>query len=213
MAKKIINLNLSVKEKNKILAENNRALFKKAGLKVLNIISSPGSGKTTLLEATAEKLKGKLAVIVGDVFTTADAERIEKHGCQAVQIETKGGCHLNAEMVKKAYDKLALENVEILIIENIGNLVCPSTYDLGEDEKIAMLSFAEGDEKPSKYPALFSRASTVIFSKIDFKELVDFDINRAKNDCRKLNSNIAFIELSVTKNLGMDKWFSYLSSL
>ena len=205
-----INLNLSAKEKNNQIAEKNRKLFKKSKLKVFNIIGSPGCGKTTLLEYIAEKLKTKLAVIEGDVFTDIDAQRIKKHGSQAHQVETGGGCHLNAKMIENAYKNIDSKNVELLIIENVGNLVCPSTYDLGEDSKIAILSLPEGDEKPAKYPTLFLHAKAVVINKIDLNTVLDYNIERAKADCKKLNNSIIFFEVSAKTGEGMDKLIEYL---
>ncbi|MFP4522700.1 MAG: hydrogenase nickel incorporation protein HypB [Fibrobacterota bacterium] len=209
MGKKI-EINMSAREKNDAAAKKNREIFNNRSLRVFNIISSPGSGKTSILEYAAEKLGSKLAVIVGDVFTTQDADRINKKGCVAVQVETGGGCHLNAEMVRDAYEQLDTKKTEILVIENVGNLVCPSTYDLGEDKKIAVISLPEGDEKPSKYPALFNRADAVIINKIDLAPFVDFNIERAESDCRKLNKDVRVIRTSVKTGEGMDSFIDYL---
>ncbi len=210
MSKKI-EMNLSARERNERAAKDNQTLFKALGLRVLNLIGSPGCGKTTLLEKSAAHFKDKMAVIEGDVFTSIDAERILKHGSRAVQIETGGGCHLNAEQVRRAFDSLDKNGLKILIIENVGNLVCPSTYELGEAGKVAFLSLPEGDEKIVKYPALFMRAEMLIISKVDLKEVLDFNIDRVREDVRKLNPDINIIELSAKTGEGLPAWFDYLA--
>ena len=205
-----IDINTSLKEKNDRIAAENRELFRKKGLRVFNLIGSPGCGKTALLEATAEVLKDRLAVIEGDVKTTQDADRITRAGAQAVQIQTGGACHLNAEMVQKALGGLGLDGVSVLVIENVGNLVCPSTFDLGETVKVAVVSLPEGDEKPSKYPALFTRAGLVVINKIDLKPVMDFNIGRVKSDCRKLKADVEIIELSAKTREGVGEWIQFL---
>jgi len=210
---KEIPLNLSLREKNDLTARENRKRFKDLGLRVLNMIGSPGSGKTAILEYTARKLGKKLAVIEGDVATTRDADRVRACGCQAVQIETGGGCHLNAEQVQKAFGQIDPAGVGVLIIENVGNLVCPAAWDLGEDAKVAVLSLPEGEEKPSKYPALFVRAQAVLITKIDLKAVLDYNLEQVKADCRKLNSQAAILELSAKTGEGMEGWLEYLTKL
>lgn len=205
-----IPLELSAREKNDLIAKTNKQLFQSHGLRVYNLISSPGAGKTTLLEKLADLLKEKFAVIVGDLATTRDADRIKAHGSQAVQIETGGGCHLNAEMVQKAFQKLDTTNLKLLIIENVGNLVCPAAYELGEDEKIAMLSLPEGDDKPAKYPSLFLRANLVLISKTDLSPVMDFNLERAKSDCLKLNAHVRIIEISTKAGNNIDTLVRYL---
>jgi hydrogenase nickel incorporation protein HypB len=208
--KKEIPLNVSVRGRNDRIAQENRDRFKKLGLRVVNVIGSPGCGKTAILEYTARKLGKKLAVIEGDLATTADADRILAQGGRAVQIETGGGCHLNAEMGQKAFGSLDLKGVEVLVIENVGNLVCPAAYDLGEDEKVAVLSLPEGDEKPRKYPDLFIRAGLVLINKIDLKPVMEYDIARVKSDCAKLNSKLRVLEVSAKTGQGMEAWLEYL---
>lgn len=205
-----ININASLKEKNDRIAAENRKFFRKKKLRVFNLIGSPGCGKTALLEATAEVLKDRLAVIEGDVMTTQDADRITRAGSRAVQIQTGGACHLNAEMVEKAVGALDFDGVGVLVIENVGNLVCPSTFDLGETAKVAMISLPEGDEKPSKYPALFTRADLVVINKIDLKPVMDYSTSRVESDCRKLKSDVGIIELSAKTREGVDAWVKYL---
>ncbi|EKD26763.1 MAG: hypothetical protein ACD_79C01025G0002 [uncultured bacterium] len=199
--------------KNDIKAEENRNLFKEKNVLVLNIISSPGSGKTTLLENLAKIFKEKMAVITGDIQTTIDADRINKAGSFALQIETGGSCHLNAQMIKDTLPNLDFKNLEYLIIENIGNLVCPSTYDLGEHEKMALLSVSEGDEKPEKYPALFVRANTCVFSKTDLLPYVTFNVERARMSCLKLNQDMKIFEVSNTSQKGIDLLVEHFKNL
>jgi hydrogenase nickel incorporation protein HypB len=208
-----INVQVSALSKNDQVAAENRAFFEKNGFLVLNMISSAGSGKTSLLEAMAKRFGKSLAVITGDIQMTYDADRIRQAGCQAVQIETHGSCHLTAAMVQDKLKELDLKNVKILIIENIGNLVCPSNYDLGEKAKVALVSTAEGDEKPMKYPALFLRASVVMVTKTDLLPYVSFDMERVKSDCHKLNPNIRLFATSCKTGAGLEEWFSYLQSL
>lgn len=199
-----------VLEKNQEAAEENRSLLEKNDVLCLNLISSPGSGKTSLLECMGKHWGPRLGVIVGDVQTTLDAERIQGTGAVSLQIETGGSCHLSAEMVQHALSKMDLSPLEVLVIENVGNLVCPATYDLGESLKVAMLSVTEGAEKPVKYPALFVRAHAVIIGKTDLLPHVDFDMERVKADCRKLKNDVQVFALSSKSGEGMQSWQSYL---
>jgi hydrogenase nickel incorporation protein HypB len=208
-----INLNISAQSENDITAEKNRSFFKKNNLFVLNMISSPGSGKTSLLELMSEQLGNRLFVITGDIQTTIDADRIEAAGSKAVQIETGGSCHLTARMIEKELYGIDFSGCSILVIENIGNLVCPSTYDLGENIKIAVLSTTEGDEKPVKYPSLFTRADSVIINKTDLLPHVDFDVERVKEDCYKLKNSVKVFPLSCKTRQGFSEWMNYLNSL
>jgi hydrogenase nickel incorporation protein HypB len=169
-----ITISSSVSAANNIIAARNRALFAAKKIAVFNMISSPGSGKTSILERMARHYGPALAVITGDIQTTFDADRLLQAGATALQIETGGSCHLNAHMVELALSKISLDNKELLVIENVGNLVCPSAFDLGEDFKVAVLSVTEGDEKPAKYPALFTRAKAAIINKIDLLPYVPF---------------------------------------
>lgn len=196
--------------RNQRAAEQNRVFFQQQRLLVCNMISSPGSGKTSLLEQMGGRHGRRLAVINGDVQMSYDAERIEKSGAHSVQIETGGSCHLTAEMVQKALESITLAGVEFLIIENVGNLVCPSGFDLGEHLKIAMVSVTEGDEKPIKYPSLFSRAQAVIINKIDLLPFVDFNPQRVENDCYKLNASMRLFKISCKNGEGLGQWFSFL---
>jgi hydrogenase nickel incorporation protein HypB len=205
-----IKIGASATARNDADASHNREHFKEYGLKVVNLIGSPGCGKTSLLEAMSAKLGPQLAVIEGDIRTTIDADRVKKAGARAVQIETGGECHLLARQVGHALHNLDLSGVRLLVIENVGNLVCPADYDLGEDLKIAVLSVAEGDEKPAKYPPLFIRASAVVITKIDLLPYVTFDLARAKSDCLKLNSAARFFETSVRTGQGLEELLAYL---
>jgi len=204
-----ISINESPREKNDRIAEGNRKRLE--DFRVLNMIGSPGAGKTSILEKTAELLGRKLAVIEGDVQTDLDAERITRYGTSAVQIETGGACHLNAEQVGNALDSLELEGVKVIIIENVGNLVCPSAFDLGEDAKVAVVSLPEGDEKPLKYPNLFMRSKAVIVNKIDLAGILEYDISRVRKDCTRLNSKARIFEISAKTGEGMEEWISYLT--
>jgi hydrogenase nickel incorporation protein HypB len=208
-----ISIQTSASSKNDQIAAENRDFFKKNGLLALNLISSAGSGKTSLLEAMAKKYGKSLAVITGDIQMTYDADRITQAGSLAVQIETHGTCHLTAAMIQDKLKEMDLKDVKLLVIENIGNLVCPSTYDLGEKFKIALVSTAEGDEKPIKYPALFLRASVVMVTKIDLMPYVNFNLERVKSDCLKLNPNARLMTTSCKTGEGLDEWYGYLEGL
>lgn len=195
---KTVRIESPVLVKNREFAQANRALLEQHAILVVNLIGSPGSGKTTLLEAMVKRLRDALAVIEGDVQTRRDAERIERAGGRACQIETRGACHLDAQQVGRAIRRLGLEArpCQVLVIENVGNLICPSSYDLGEHLKIAVLSVPEGDDKVLKYPALFSRASVLIVNKIDLLPHVTFDVDRAVDECRSLNNRVIVFRTS-----------------
>ncbi len=181
----------------------------------LNMISSPGSGKTTILTRTINELKDKLriGVIEGDIQTDLDAEKIRATGAPAVQINTEGGCHLSAVQVSGALANLPVGDLDLIFIENVGNLVCPSVFELGEAGKIVVLSVAEGDDKPAKYPAIFAKSKVLLINKIDLLEVsgqVDFDIERAKADARKLNKGIEIFPVSAKTGEGMSNWYDWL---
>jgi len=212
MADTIKIMEAALSDNNKA-AEENRRFFREKNLFAINMISSPGSGKTSILERMGGHFGRKLAVITGDIQMTYDAERIEKSGAYALQIETGGSCHLSAAMVKKGLETVPLSGVTVLVIENVGNLVCPSTFDLGEDIKTAVLSVAEGDEKPAKYPPLFVRADAVIINKIDLLPYVDFNVERAVLDCRKLNNTVNIFKTSCKTGEGLDEYFNYIKAL
>jgi hydrogenase nickel incorporation protein HypB len=198
---------------NDAVAQQNRKIFTEAGLTVVNMISSPGSGKTSLMEQLGGRMGHRLMVITGDIQTQLDKERIEKAGAIAIQIETRGSCHLTAHMINTVVKRVQFTGVEYLIIENVGNLVCPSSYDLGEEEKIAVLSVAEGDEKPIKYPTLFIRAGAVVINKIDLLPYVKFDMDRAIRDIKKLKHDAEIIKTSCTTGEGIGAVIDYLERI
>lgn len=205
----------NVLKANEDMAAKNREMLQARGIKVLNIISSPGAGKTTILERTVDALKDviPMAVIEGDPMTTKDAERIHSHGIAVVQINTAGGCHLDANMVHKALNELPLDDIKLLIIENVGNLVCPSSFDLGEDIKVVVLSVPEGDDKPLKYPTTFKRADVIILNKIDYLAVSNFNLERFHEDIASLTYDCKVIEMSAYKEEGMQEWYNYLREL
>jgi hydrogenase nickel incorporation protein HypB len=204
----------------KILAENekyaleNLFFFAKKKKICLNIISSPGSGKTTILARTITELKGKIkiGVIEGDIQTDIDAERIRATEAPVVQINTEGSCHLSAAQINDALKQLPVDDLDLILIENVGNLVCPSAFELGENGKIVVLSVAEGDDKPAKYPAIFARSKVMLINKIDLLDggQVDFDIERAKADARRLNKAIEIFPISARRGDGMTQWCDWL---
>lgn len=202
-----------VMARNDETAEENRRAFNLNGILAFNIISSPGAGKTTLLEALAAEFGPEMAVIEGDVKTRRDAERIEKAGCRAVQIETGGSCHLDAAAVKKAFSSLDKKKpFNYLAIENVGNLICPSAYDLGEHIKIGILSLPEGDDKVLKYPSLFSRIDVLVLNKTDLLPHMEFDMERAERECRSLNPGVRTFRVSARTGEGMAELCSFLRS-
>lgn len=206
-----ISIETSVHHKNEQYALKNRQFFNNAGLYVVNLISSPGSGKTTIVEYLARYYKDRMAVVVGDIQTNRDAERAKAAGCRSVQIETLGACHLDAHGVGHACEELEFAGVKLLVIENVGNLVCPSTYDLGEHEKIAVLSLPEGDDKVMKYPSLFHNASTILINKIDLEHYVSFDCDKVINECKSLNRSINVFKVAARTGLGMDDFIGYIN--
>jgi len=209
---------LEIQVMKNILGENdrtaaeNQALFKEKGVYVLNLMGSPGAGKTSLLEKTMEFLKDEIsmAVIEGDLFTSRDAERIEKHGVPVIQINTAGGCHLDAPMVQKTAQKLDLDKLELLIVENVGNLVCPAEFAVGEDEKAVVLSVTEGDDKPMKYPLIFKESAIALLNKVDILPYTNFDLAQAKEDITTLHPGMQVLELSCTTGQGIAEWCTWL---
>ncbi|SMB92693.1 hydrogenase nickel incorporation protein HypB [Desulfonispora thiosulfatigenes DSM 11270] len=200
---------------NDDIAQELRKKYQENGVKVINMISSPGAGKTTLLEHSLEKIasKYKVGVIEGDILTSRDAERIEKLNVPVVQIETKGACHLDARMINKALEQLKLEELDLIIIENVGNLVCPASFDLGEDAKVVVLSIAEGADKPAKYPSIFTKAKVCVLNKIDLLPYSNFSIDDFYADVKKVNPKIESFEIAATKDIGIDKWVDWLEGL
>lgn len=205
----------NVLEANEKMADNVRRLLTEKGILSLNLISSPGAGKTTLLERTLSDLAGefRMAVVEGDLQTDNDARRVAATGAQAVQINTDGGCHLDSNMILTSLESLDLTGVDILFIENVGNLVCPVEFDCGEDAKVALLSVAEGDDKPEKYPLLFNLAKAMVLNKVDLLPYVDFDLARARNFATKLNKDLDVFEVSCRKGDGLEGWYNWLRSM
>ncbi|MDP6499233.1 MAG: hydrogenase nickel incorporation protein HypB [Candidatus Marinimicrobia bacterium] len=197
--------------RNNLLAERNRGFFQAKDILTLNLVSSPGSGKTTILEKTIKVLGGAfMAVIEGDQQTMRDADRIEKTGVPVVQVNTGTGCHLDAHMIQHAIKKLDLQNHTTLFIENVGNLVCPAMFDLGEAMKIVIISVTEGDDKPQKYPHMFDAADMCIINKTDLLPYVDFDLDLCKQTALEVNYNLKFFELSAKTGKGMHPWIAWL---
>ncbi|CAM2061539.1 hydrogenase nickel incorporation protein HypB [Desulfovibrionales bacterium] len=202
----------NILETNSRIAQQLKALFRAHKIFVPNLISSPGAGKTTLLECTLTDLKGefKMSVIEGDLMTDNDARRVAATGAAAVQINTRGGCHLDSTMVLEAASKLDLVGVDILFVENVGNLVCPVEFDVGEDCKVALLSVTEGDDKPEKYPLLFSEAMVMVLTKIDLLPYVDFNVSQAQKFATALNKKLAAFPLSCRTGEGLSRWYNWL---
>ncbi len=201
----------NVLESNRAVAQDVRQAIGQNVL-VLNLISSPGAGKTTLIERTAAALKGelRLAVIEGDLATSLDAERVAAHNVAVVQVNTGGGCHLEARQIAAALAQLPLEGVDILVIENVGNLVCPTSFDLGEDAKVVITSLTEGDDKPLKYPGAFVSAQAVIINKIDLAPYLPVDVGKLRQAIRAVNGDVEIIELSCTSGQGVPAWLDWL---
>ena len=201
----------SALELSQRLADQNRGWFRAKGLKVFNLLSSPGSGKTALLERTLRTLP-RSAAIVGDLQTENDADRLRATGAQAVQIVTGATCHLDAHMVAHALEKLDVADLETLFIENVGNLVCPASYDLGEAKRVVLLSVTEGEDKPLKYPVIFRNADLVLVTKIDLAEAVGFDREKALAAIRQTAPRAQILELSARSGTGLDVWYAWLAS-
>lgn len=208
----VITIERKVLARNDALAQENRDLFVRKGVFALNLVSSPGAGKTTLLERTIDQLKGrvKLAVIEGDVQTDIDAQRVARFGVPVVQIVTNGGCHLDAKLVQDAVQSLDLDGVRLLIIENVGNLVCPANYDLGEAMKVVIASLAEGEDKPLKYPAMFRNASVLIINKIDLVPYLPCSIHDLRSNALRVNPSLRIFETSGTTGSGVEEWCRWL---
>lgn len=201
-----------VLEANDRIAARLRAGFAARGVLALNLISSPGSGKTSLLERTLRDLASELrmAVIEGDLQTDNDARRVASTGARAVQINTEGGCHLDAGMVDRALGGLGSDPVDVLFIENVGNLVCPVDFDCGEDARVALLSVTEGDDKPEKYPQLFRLARAMLINKVDLLPYVDFSMDKARAHASRLNPDLAIMDISCRTGAGLETWYDWL---
>jgi hydrogenase nickel incorporation protein HypB len=197
---------------NDEVAQEVRATLARRGIRCLNLLGSPGGGKTSLLEQTMLQLRDRLpiGVIEGDVETTADAERIVAAGGESVQIVTRGNCHLEAHMVRDALAQLDMDRVGMLVIENVGNLVCPAGWDLGEDLKVVVLSTTEGDDKPAKYPQIFAASNVLIINKIDLLPYVSFNVDRVRQFALRVNPQLRIFELSCTSGQGIDAWCDWL---
>lgn len=207
-----ITLEEKILAKNDRLAERNRGWFEGSDIMALNLVSSPGAGKTALLERTILDLKEQIDIVVmeGDQATTNDAERIKKAGCPVLQINTGAGCHLDAEMIASALKELKPARGSLLFIENVGNLVCPALFDLGEKHKVVILSVTEGEDKPVKYPHMFRAAELMILNKVDLLPYLNFDLEACKKYALSVNPHLKIIEISVTKGTGLDAWYTWL---
>lgn len=210
---RIIQIEQDILGHNKSLAETNRSWLAERGIFALNLVSSPGSGKTTLLCKTIEALAGRypVAVIEGDQQTSNDADRIRATGAPAIQVNTGKGCHLDAHMVATAFDTLRPAEDSVLFIENVGNLVCPAAFDLGEAYKVAILSVTEGEDKPLKYPDMFAAAAMMILNKVDLLPYLDFDVDQCIAYARRVNPDIVVLEVSARSGQGMDEWLAWVS--
>ncbi len=198
--------------RNDAVAGKNKALFDAHGILAINLLGSPGSGKTTLLEKTIANLKNdlRLAVIEGDLFTDKDADRIAQHHVPVIQINTNGGCHLDAPMVEEVLGDLNLDELDVVIIENVGNLVCPAEFVVGEDMKVTVLSITEGDDKPLKYPIIFKESQVAILNKIDILPFTNFDLDSAKHDLKCIHPQIEIMETAASKGEGVDTWCDFI---
>jgi hydrogenase nickel incorporation protein HypB len=210
--KSIVNVERDILQENNLLAERNRGYFEAKNILALNLVSSPGSGKTSLLERTLTDLKNEhlFYVVEGDQQTTRDADRIHATGTKVTQINTGKGCHLDAHMVMHAIQGIKPKEESIFFIENVGNLVCPAMFDLGEKERVVIISVTEGDDKPIKYPDMFHSSTLCIINKIDLLPYVPFSVEKAKEYARQVNPNLEFIELSCTSGEGLNKWYEWL---
>ena len=208
-------LQQKVLAKNDAIADRNRAFLAGRGVVMVNLMSSPGAGKTTLLERTARDLAGRprIGVIEGDQETALDASRISAAGCPVVQINTGAGCHLDAEMVAAALARLDPAAGSVVVVENVGNLVCPALFDLGESRRIVLASVTEGEDKPVKYPHMFARADLVLISKVDLLPYLTFDLDRYEADLARIAPNAARLKVSATSGDGLADWYGWLASL
>lgn len=207
-----IRLVKNILEANEVIAAQNRELFAEKGVYVVNLMGTPGAGKTTLLERTIERLKvrRKMAVIEGDIATSRDAERIAAHAIPAVQINTGGACHLDGNMVRGGLGQLDFDGIELLVVENVGNLVCPAEFNIGEDVKVMICSVTEGDDKPLKYPLMFQVSSVLLLNKTDLLPHVAFDLERFRVDALKINPRLEIMPLSCKTGEGLDTWLRWL---
>jgi len=202
----------NILEANERLAEDNRRTFRQAGLFVINLMSGPGAGKTSLLERTIEALQDeiRIGVIEGDIQSSYDAERISQKGVQVVQLNTGGACHLDGNMIKSSLDALDLDTLDLLVVENVGNLVCPAEFNVGEDMKAMILSVPEGDDKPLKYPLMFQESRALLINKIDLLPYVNCDVGKIRERALQLNANLEIFEISCRTGEGLDGWADWL---
>lgn len=207
-----VKLERKILSRNDLMAAELRDLFAREQVAVMNIVSSPGSGKTSLLERTLGSLSRNLSigVIEGDIQTDNDAARIAVTGVPVHQIQTGGACHLEAEMIKKSLAHFNLENLDLMIIENVGNLVCPSAFDLGEGMRVSVISTTEGDDKPLKYPAMFRSADAMVINKMDLLPYTDFDVEKVIRNARSLNPEIQVLKTSCRTGEGLDEWAEFV---
>jgi hydrogenase nickel incorporation protein HypB len=205
----------NILEANDRIAAENKKIFDEADVYVMNIMSGPGAGKTSLLERTIKEFSGriKIGVIEGDIAGSDDAERIEKLGAPVIQINTGGGCHLDANMIREVTDDLPLKDLDLLIIENVGNLVCPAEFKLGEDMKVMLLSIAEGHDKPLKYPLMFQESSALVLNKIDLLPYTNVDLEKIRKDSLSLNPNLKIFEVSCKTGEGIKDWTDWVESI
>ena len=215
VTRRTINVETDILLANNLMAERNRGMFEAKNLTVINLMSSPGSGKTTLLERTINELKEKIkfSVIEGDQQTMNDAERIKLTGAPVVQVNTGNGCHLDAEMINRAIKRLAPEDGSSVLIENVGNLICPSLFDLGETSRVVVMSVTEGEDKPVKYPNMFQSANLCILNKCDLLPYLDFDISKAIEFGHQVNPRLQIIKLSAKSGEGMEEWYQWLKNI
>lgn len=210
-----INVGEDIMERNREIAGENREMLRKNNVISVNIMSAPGAGKTSLLVSSLPSMmkKRRVAVIEGDVQTTRDAERVGETGAEVFQIQTGGACHLDAAMVHSALHQIDLRDIDLVLIENVGNLVCPAEFELGVDARVMLLSVTEGDDKPKKYPLMFLESSLLILNKTDIIEHVDFDMERARKEAREINPDIELMEISCKTGTGIDRWVSWVDNL
>jgi len=212
MEVKILRVLENAREANNVIAGRNQMRLDKLGILAINIMSSPGAGKTSLILQTIDRLKEKfrIAVVEGDLASSVDADKVHEQGVPAVQINTDGGCHLNANMLESALDNLALPDIDLLFIENVGNLVCPAGFILGEHKRVMLLSLPEGDDKPYKYPLMFSGVDVVLINKIDFLPHLDFNLESFRTAVAGINSRARIFQVSCKTGEGIDQWLSWL---
>ena len=210
-----IHVGEDLRDRNREIAAENREMLRSHGVFSLNIMSAPGAGKTSLLVKSIPMLtdKYRIAVIEGDLQTTRDAERVGALGIKVHQIQTGGVCHLDASMIHSALHQFDLDSIDLLLIENVGNLVCPAEFDLGVDARVMLLSITEGDDKPKKYPLMFSESRLLILNKIDLLEMVDFDLGKARQEAADINPAIDIIELSCRTGNGIEAWTDWIENL